>query len=83
MNLGSIDCGTHAHVHEHSLTQNDHRRNIMSILVHGEFSIYGEHTFTEITIDLLERKRDRNFLLLPLQDTIIKGVFRYGSSDLD
>lgn len=36
-----------------------------------------------MTIDLLDRKRELNSLLLPLQDTIIKGVFSYASSDLD
>lgn len=32
---------------------------------------------------LIREKKRPNFLLLPLQDTIIKGVFRYASSDLD
>lgn len=83
MSLGSIDSGRRARVHEHSLTQNDHSRNIMSILVQGEFSIKGEHTVTESTIDLLEGKKGANFLLLSLQDTIIEAGFRYASSDLD
>lgn len=32
---------------------------------------------------LIREKKRPNFLLLLLQDTIIKGVFRYASSDLD
>lgn len=70
-------------VQEHSSNQNGHSRNIMSALGQVDFSHLRRALIYDNDKRFIRQKKGLNFLLLPLQGSIMKGVFRYASSDLD